>query len=115
MKPFIEPFMHFSSKFRVEISTSYIYIYIYNYIYCPLYGMCFPQIFANDIALYREIISSDQELLQEDLNQVYAWSCKWLLNLNPLKCVSCINIPYSLPSTQYQLRGYHQFHNSILS
>ena len=37
------------------------------------------QMFADDIALYREIIfPSDRDLLQNDLNQVYAWSCKWL-------------------------------------
>ena len=43
--------------------------------------------FADDIALYKEISSSsDQELLQADLNQVFSWSCKWLLNLNPTKC-----------------------------
>ena len=63
--------------------------------------------FADDIALYREIVlPSDQELLQEDLNQVYAWSCKWLLNLNPSKCDSiCISYKHSPPLAQYQLGG----------
>ena len=65
------------------------------------------QMFADDIALYREIVlPSDQELLQEDLNQVYAWSCKWLLNLNPSKCDSiCISYKHSPPSAQYWLGG----------
>ena len=66
------------------------------------------QMFADDIALYREIILlSDQDLLQEDLNQVYAWSCKWLLNLNPSKCDSiCISYKHSPPLTRYQLGGH---------
>ena len=66
------------------------------------------QMFADDIALYREIISpSNRDLLQDDLNQVYAWSCKWLLNLNPSKCDSiCISYKRSPPSAQYQLRDH---------
>ena len=60
--------------------------------------------FADNIALYREIVlPSDQELLQEDLNQVYAWSCKWLLNLNPSKCDSiCTFSTFSTVSTEGQ-------------
>ena len=51
---------------------------------------CSIQMFADDIALYKEITSpSDQDLLQADLNQVYTWSCKWLLNLNPTILCSC--------------------------
>ena len=63
--------------------------------------------FADDIALYKEITSlSDQELLQADLNQVYSWSCKWLLNLNPTKCDSlCISYKRSPPLAQYLLGG----------
>ena len=66
------------------------------------------QMFADDIALYREIIlPPDQDLLQEDLNQVYAWSCKWLLHLNPSKCDSiCISYKHSPPLAQYQLGGH---------
>ena len=64
--------------------------------------------FADDITLYREIIfPSDRDLLQNDLNQVYAWSCKWLLNLNPSKCDSlCISYKHSPPSALYRLGGH---------
>ena len=64
------------------------------------------QMFA-DIALYKEISSSsDQELLQANLNQVYSSSLKWLLNLNPTKCNSlCISYKHSPPLAQYQLGG----------
>ena len=63
------------------------------------------QMFADDIALYKEVTSPpDQELLQTDLNRVYAWSRKWLLNLNPSKCDSiCISYKRSPPLAQYQL------------
>ena len=66
------------------------------------------QMFADNIALYREIIfPSDRDLLQNDLNQVYAWSRKWLLNLNPSKCDSlCISYKHSPPSAQYRLGGH---------
>ena len=53
--------------------------------------------------LYYHLI---KKLLQEDLNQVHAWSCKWLLNLNPSKCDSiCISYKHSPPSAQYWLGG----------
>ena len=63
---------------------------------------CSIQMFADDIALYKEITSpSDQDLLQADLNQVYTWSRKWLLNLNPTKCDSiCISYKRSPPLAQ---------------
>ena len=63
------------------------------------------QMFADDIALYKEITSSsDRDLLQADLNRVYAWSRKWLLNLNPSKCDSiCISYKRSPPMAQYYL------------
>ena len=67
---------------------------------------CSIQMFADDIALYKEITSSDQDLLQADLNQVSTWSRKWLLNLNPTKCDSiCILYKCSPPLAQYQLGG----------
>ena len=49
--------------------------------------------FADDIALYKEVISpSDQDTLQADLSKVFEWSCKWQLNLNPSKCETiCIS------------------------
>ena len=67
------------------------------------------QMFADDIALYKEIrSSSDQELLQADLSQVCSWFYKWLLNVNPIKCDS-LYISYKcsppLAHDQYQLGG----------
>ena len=54
--------------------------------------------------LYYHLIKN--YVLQEDLNQVYAWSCKWLLNRNPSKCDSiCISYKHSPPSAQYWLGG----------
>ena len=38
---------------------------------------------------------------------MYAWSCKWLLNLNPSKCDSiCISYKHSPPSAHYLLGGH---------
>ena len=55
--------------------------------------------FADDIALYKEIISSlDQGLLQADLSNVSEWSRKWQLNLNPSKCETiCISYKRAPP------------------
>ena len=63
--------------------------------------------YTDDIALYKEITyPSDQGLLQADLNEVYMWSHKWLLNLNLTKCDSiCISYKCSPPLAQNQLGG----------
>ena len=45
------------------------------------------KLFVDDVALYREIQSdSDCLSLQRDLNQIYEWTVKWQLRLNPAKC-----------------------------
>ena len=64
--------------------------------------------FADDIALYKEVISpSDQEMLQADLSQVFKWSCKWQLNLNPSKCETiCISYKRSPPPANYRLNNH---------
>ena len=64
--------------------------------------------FADDIALYKEVISSsDQEMLQADLSQVFKWSCKWQLNLNPSKCETiCISYRCSPPAANYRLNNH---------
>ena len=50
---------------------------------------CTTKLFADDIALYKQIISADnQALLQDDLNKIYQWSLFWQLKLNPKKCES---------------------------
>ena len=45
------------------------------------------KIFADDVALYREVASSaDCLLLQQDLDNFYSWTIKWQLRLNASKC-----------------------------
>ena len=64
--------------------------------------------FADDIALYKEVKSlSDQSMLQDDLSQVYEWSCKWQLNLNPTECETiCISYKRSPPPASYRLNDH---------
>ena len=45
------------------------------------------KLFADDVALYCEVISTaDCSLLQEDLNNICSWATKWQLRLNAFKC-----------------------------
>ena len=45
------------------------------------------QMFTDDTKLYRVIKQpNDSCILQQDLNQITAWSKEWLLTFNPLKC-----------------------------
>ena len=45
------------------------------------------KLFADDVALYKEVGSNDDcDLIQEDLNGVCSWADKWQLRLNPSKC-----------------------------
>ena len=45
------------------------------------------KLFADDVALYREIkCSADCLLLQKDLDNIYLWTIKWQLRLNASKC-----------------------------
>ena len=45
------------------------------------------KLYADDVALYREIKSeADCQLLQEDLDQICSWANKWQLCLNVSKC-----------------------------
>ena len=64
--------------------------------------------FADDIALYKEIVSSsDQDMLQADLSKVFEWSRKWQLNLNPSKCETiCISYKRSPPPASYRLNNH---------
>ena len=65
------------------------------------------KLFADDIALYKEIVSSnDCKLLQDDLTAIFEWCKKWLLKLNPLKCDSiCISYKRVPPLCAYFLDG----------
>ena len=43
--------------------------------------------FADDTKLYREIANlSDIEIVQNDINNLFKWSEKWLLHFHPDKC-----------------------------
>ena len=45
------------------------------------------RIFADDCILYREIQNNnDKHLLQQDINTLYEWSKKWVMNFNSGKC-----------------------------
>ena len=45
------------------------------------------KLFANDIAVYREVkCSADCLMLQQDLDSIYSWTTKWQLRLNASKC-----------------------------
>ena len=45
------------------------------------------KLFADDVALYKEVGAIDGcDLIQEDLNGVCSWANKWQLRLNPSKC-----------------------------
>ena len=45
------------------------------------------KLYADDVALYREIKSkADCQLLQEDLDHICDWANKWQLRLNASKC-----------------------------
>ena len=47
------------------------------------------KLFADDVALYREIkCSADCLLLQKDLDNIYLWTIKWQLRLNASKCLA---------------------------
>ena len=45
-------------------------------------------LFADDAKLCKYILSeSDQEMLQEGVDELYKWTIEWLLNLNISKCI----------------------------
>ena len=45
-------------------------------------------LFADDAKLFKYILSeSDQEMLQEGVDELYKWTIELLLNLNISKCV----------------------------
>ena len=62
--------------------------------------------FADDIKVYRKILTkADCDSLQNDLNELAAWSKHWLLDFNAEKCVVlriCAALTY-----QYSLNGIY--------
>ena len=62
--------------------------------------------FADDTKLYAKINSTDDcSCFQQDLNQLAAWSRRWLLGFNETKCV-VIEIGESLKYA-YTLNGFN--------
>jgi ribonucleases P/MRP protein subunit RPP40 len=54
------------------------------------------RMFADDTKIYRNIRSvADEDALQNDLNEIYSWCDKWLLDLNVKKCKSMRIGPHS--------------------
>ena len=74
------------------------------------------KLFADNVALYKEIISSnDQSSLQEDLTRIFKWSQLWQLKLNPLKCESiCISYKCSPSKCSYSLAGQPILSKSVV-
>jgi len=52
---------------------------------CATYSEIY--LFADDAKLFKHILcESDQEMLQEGVDELYKWTIEWLLNLNISKC-----------------------------
>ena len=63
------------------------------------------KMFADGAKIYRRMNDTqDRSLLQDDLNQLHAWSKKWLLTFNQNKC-KVIHIGKSNPRNAYDLGG----------
>jgi ribonuclease P/MRP protein subunit RPP40 len=62
-------------------------------------------IYADDLKIWRSIISTqDVTALQNDLNELVAWSKKWRLPINYAKCV-CMYFGQNNRETTYNLEG----------
>ena len=63
-------------------------------------------LFADDTKVFREINSpEDSQILQNDIDNLAAWSDKWLLKFHPDKCVT-MNMGSNNPNHQYHM-GQH--------
>ena len=64
------------------------------------------KLFADDIALYRNIVTThDEALLQEGLTRIYQWSQLWQLKLSPQNCESIL----------YLISDFHRLVSTILA
>jgi hypothetical protein len=62
--------------------------------------------FADDTKLYRDIANqSDIEIIQNDINNLFKWSEKWLLRFHPDKCkvLSIIGKRHQQRTTKYTM------------
>ena len=71
--------------------------------------------FADDMAIYKEIESQSDHKLQADLKRVFDWSRKWQLNLNPSKCeTKCISYKHSPPPANYRIYNHNLSSKSVV-
>jgi len=70
-------------------------------------------LFADDMKLYRMVTSqNDVDVLQTDLQSIYEWTSKWLLQLNLAKCKTLtVCLKPSLPHQPYSI----QFNDGVLA
>ena len=68
-------------------------------------------LFADDTKVFREInCIQDRQILQKDIDNMLAWSKKWLLKFHPEKCVMMSlgkNSAYSKENHIYQMEGHN--------
>ena len=63
-------------------------------------------LFADDAKIFREITNpTDQQSLQQDINNMYSWTEQSLLTFNPDKCVSMTISRSGNNNRQYKLNG----------
>ena len=74
------------------------------------------KLFADDVALYQEVKSSaDCLMLQQNLDNIYCWTTKWQLRLNPSKCGAFLISNKRKPLTfTYMINGLAISWNSIM-
>ena len=74
-------------SFNIELKYSKLNCFLIFINYLPSKVSSTIKLFADDCKLYRKIASRlDCHKLQEDLNQLSAWSKQWLLDLSVEKC-----------------------------
>ena len=74
--------------------------------------------FADDTKLYRDIANqSDIEIIQNDINNLFKWSEKWLLRFHPDKCkvLSIIGKRHQQRTTKYTMPTYSGSHVTLES
>jgi hypothetical protein len=68
--------------------------------------------------LYRDIANqSDMEIIQNDINNLFKWSDKWLLRFHPDKCkvLSIIGKRHQQRTTKYTMPTYSGSHVTLES
>ena len=69
------------------------------------------KLFADDVALYREVTSpADCLLLQKDLDSIYYWTLKWQLRLNASKCLA-----FFISNKKKLISFTYKIHNTLIA